>query len=119
MVQLLVRFSRWLFRTYGPRYATPEERAAYNFIRNLQEGIIVDKGLEVKARKEIGKSAMWLKKSDDNLLSSQNIWERLRLGLLVTADLSSRLLVLRGDDPTILILRRCANAVFIFRLMDL
>ena len=114
VVKLVVQFSRWLFRTYGPRYATPEERAAYNFIRNLPAGMIVDKRREVKAGKEIGKSAMWLDKSDDNLLSPQDIWERLRLGLPLTEDLNSRLLVLRGDDPTVLIVRGCANAMFIF-----
>ena len=119
VVKLVVQFSRWFFRTYGPRYATPEERAAYNFIRNLPAGMIMDKRLEVKAKKEIGKSAMWLDKSDDNLLSPHYIWERLRLGLLLTEDLNSRLLVLRGDDPTVLIVRGCANAMFIFRLLDL
>ena len=58
--------------------------------------MIVDKRLEVKAGKEIGKFAMWLDKSDDNLLSYQDIWERLRLGLPLSEDLNSRLLVLRG-----------------------
>ena len=58
-MKLVVQFSRWFFRTYGPQYATSEERAAYNFIRNLPAGIIVDKRLEVMAGKEIGKSAMW------------------------------------------------------------
>ena len=95
VVKLVVQFFRWLFRTYGTRYATPEERAAYYFIRNLPAGMIVDKRLEVKAGKEIDKSAMWLDKSDDNLLSPQDIWERLRLGLPLTEDLNSRLLMLR------------------------
>ena len=65
----MVLFLRWLFRTYSTRYATPEERADYNFVRNLPEGMIVDKRLVVKACKEIGKSARWLDKSDDNMLS--------------------------------------------------
>ena len=93
VVKLVVPFSRWFFRTYGPRYATSEERAAYNFIRNLPAKMIVDKRLEVKAGKEIGKSAMWLDKSDDNLLFPQDFQERLRLGLPLTEDLNSRLLV--------------------------
>ena len=57
VVKLVVQFSRWLFRTYGTRYATLEQRAAYNFVRNLPAGMIVDKRLEVTASKEIGKSA--------------------------------------------------------------
>ena len=84
VVKLVVQSSRWLFRTYGPRYATPKERAAYNFIRILLAGIVVDKRFEVKAEKTIGKFAMWLDKFDGNLLSPQDIWERLRLSLPLT-----------------------------------
>ena len=62
---------------------------------------------------------MWLDKFEDNLLSPQDIWESLRLGLPFTEDLNSSLLVLRGDDPTVLIVRGCANAMFIFRLLVL
>ena len=36
---------------------------------------------------------MWFDKSDDNLLSAKDIWERLRLGLPFTEDLNARLLV--------------------------
>ena len=81
--------------------------------------MIVYKRLEVKAWKEIGKSAMCLNKSDNNLLSPQDIWKRLWLGLPLTEDLNSSLLVLRGDDPTVLMVGGCANAMFIFRLLDL
>ena len=61
---------------------------------------------------------MWLDKSDNNLLSLRDIWERLWLGLPLTEDLNSRLWVLRGD-PTVLIVKGCANVMFIFRLLDL
>ena len=80
--------------------------------------MIVDKRLEVKAGKEIGKSAMCLDKFDDNILSPQDIWERLRLGLPLTENLNSRLFALRRNDPTMLIVR-CANVMFIFRLLEL
>ena len=71
VMKLVVQFSRWFFITYGPRYATSEERVAYNFIQNLPAEMIMDKRLKVKAGKEIGKSAMWLDKSNYNLLSSR------------------------------------------------
>ena len=45
VVKLVVQFSRWLFRTYGPRYATSEKRAAYSVIQNLPAGIFLDKRL--------------------------------------------------------------------------
>ena len=54
VVKLVVQFSRWLFRTYGPRYETPEERAAYHFIRNLPAVMILEKRLDVKVGKKIG-----------------------------------------------------------------
>ena len=37
----------------------------------------------------------------------------------MTEDLNSRLRLLRGDDQTVLIMKKCANAMFIFRLTDL
>ena len=119
VAKLVIHVSRWRFRTYGPRYVTFEEQAAYNFIRNLSANMVVDKLFEVKAGKEIGKSSIWLDKSDENLLSPQDIWENFRLGLSLTVNLNSRLLVLQGDDSTVLLLRGCANAMFIIRLIDL
>ena len=95
-MKLIVQFPRWLFRAYGTRSATPEEKTAFNFVRNLPPGMIVDDRLEMTARK-IGKSAQWLDKSDDNLLSPQDIWDRIRPGLRVNEDIDSKLLVLRGD----------------------
>ena len=51
--------------------------------------------------------------------SRQDIWARLRLGLPVPEELNSKLLVLRGNDPTVLVVRECAHVMFIFRLFDL
>ena len=81
--------------------------------------MIVNKRLEVKAGKEIGKSVMWLNKSYDNMLSFQDILNCFQLSLPVTEELKSQLLVPQNGDPTVLISRMCANAMFIFRLLDL
>ena len=78
----------------------------------------MDGRLEKKARK-IGKTAEWLDKSDDNLLPPQDIWDRIRPGLRVNEEIDSKLLVLRGTNPTVLIAEGCANALFVFRLLDL
>ena len=67
-IKLIAQFPRWLFRAYGTLSATPEEKAVFNFIRNLPPGMIVNDRLKKKARK-IGKTAEWLDKSDDNLLT--------------------------------------------------
>ena len=69
--------------------------------------------------KNIGKSSMWLVKSDNNILSLQDIWIRLRLSLPITEEMNSKLLVRRIYDQTVMIVRGCANSMFIFRLIDL
>ena len=79
----------------------------------------MNKRLEVKAEKEIGKSARCLDTSDDNMLSPQDIWARLLQSLPVTKELNSKILVLRNGDLTMLVLKECANAMFIFRLLDM
>ena len=98
-IKLIAQFSRWLFQAYGTRSATPEEKAAFNFIRNLPPGMIVADRLEKKARK-IGKTAEWLDISDDNRLSPQDIWDQIRPGLRVNEEIDSKLLIVRGTNPT-------------------
>ena len=49
-IKLIAQFPRWLFRAYGTRSATPEKKAAFNFIRNLPPSMIVDDRLAKKAR---------------------------------------------------------------------
>lgn len=61
---------------------------------------------------------MWLNKSDDNMLSFQNIWNRVRLGLPVTEVLNSKLQVLLGYDLTMFIVIICANTMYIFCLIN-
>ena len=120
-MKLIIQFPQWLFQVYGTRNATPEERVAFNFVRNLPPSIITDDRLEKKARK-IGKFAEWLDKSDDNLLSPQNsedTYDQICPGLRVNEKIDSKLLVLRGNNTTVLIMEGCENALFIFRLLNL
>ena len=53
------------------------------------------------------------------MLTPQNIWDRIRSGLRVNEEIVSKLLVLRNTNPTVLIAKKCANALFVFRLLDL
>ena len=80
--------------------------------------MIMDDRLEKKAR-NIGKTAEWLDKTDDNLLTPQDIWDRIRPGLRVNEEIDSKLLVLRGTNPTVLIAEGCANALFVYLLLNL
>lgn len=80
--------------------------------------MIVDDRLDKKARK-IGNTAEWFDGSDGNLLTPQDIWDLIRPCLQVNEEIDSKLLVLRGTNPTVLIAERCANALFIFRLLNL
>ena len=53
------------------------------------------------------------------MLSPQESWNSLRLNLPVTDVLNSKLLILRGDNSTVLIVRGCANVMFIFIFINL
>ena len=80
--------------------------------------MIVDDRLEKKAR-NIGNTAEWINKSDDNLLTPQNIWDRIRPGMRVNKKIDLKLLILRNTNPTVLIAEKCANSLLVFCLLDL
>ena len=92
--KLIAKWPRWLFRAYGPRFATPEERATANFVCSLQEGLMDSKRVEYKIKDGIGKSAKWLDDNKDHLLSPQDIWNRIRVELNISDELNLKIAVL-------------------------
>jgi hypothetical protein len=116
--KLIAKWPRWLFRAYGPRFATPEERATANFVRSLKQDILDFKRVEQRIRESIGKSSKWLDDSRDHLLSPQDIWNRIRIDLNISDDLNLKILVIRGTDPSVIIAEGLSNAILVFRLIN-
>ena len=116
--KLIVKWPRWLFRAYGPRFATPEERAAFNFIQSLQIGLVDSKRVDTKLKDSIGRPSKWLDASADHLLSPQDLWNRIRIDLNICDLFCSKVVVLRGTDPSVIIAEGLANAILVFRLIN-
>ena len=116
--KLIVKWPRWLFRAYGPRFATPEEKATANFVRSLREGLLDFKRVETKIKDSIGKSAKWLDDNKDHLLSPQDIWNRIRIELNISDELNLKVAVLRGTDPSVIIAEGLSNAILIYRFIN-
>ena len=116
--KLVVKWPRWLFRAYGPRFATPEEKATFNFVRSLRVGLLDFKRIETKVKDTVGKSSKWLDDDRDHLLSPQDVWNRIRIELNISDEFNQKVVVLRGSDPTVIITEGLANGILLYRLIN-
>ena len=116
--KLFANFHRYLWKCYGPRIATPEEKAAYNLMAHLPRDLVPIKNLVTKARKEIGETADFLEASDDNQLLPRDIWTRLVRELDGLDDFEHRLLALEGRDITAIVCSGLPNACAVYKLIN-
>jgi hypothetical protein len=116
--KFIILWPKWFYRSYGTRWATPEERANFNFIRDLKAGLVDQDRLEARAKDIIGRTAKWLDSDKDRFLSPRDLWNRLRADLGISDLLDAEVLLLQGNDPTVLITQGLANALLVFRLLD-
>ena len=117
--RLVAVFDGDLLKTYGPRLATPEERAAFNLMAHVDPDLMPPSRLKEKASKIIGETAEWLDASDDNRVTVNSIWKaRLLRELDGLQGLDSSLLRIEGDEPTAIEAHNLPNACAIFDLIN-
>ena len=116
--KIIVKFNPMLWKCLGTRWASPTERAMYNFMATLPQDIMPLERLREKARKDIGESTEFLEGPGDNRLEPGDIWRRMMKELDGLAGINEALHQLEGHRRTAIVASGLPNACAILRLMN-
>ena len=118
--RLVAAFDGDLLKTYGPRFATPEVKAAFNLMSHIEPSELIPTArLKEKASKMIGETAEWLDASDDNRVTVYSIWKaRLLRELDGLQGFDASLMRIEGEDPTAIDTHNLPNACAFFDLIN-
>ena len=116
--KVLADFPRALWQTNGIRIASPAEQAAFNFIANLPEDVILPDRLREKTSKDIGESTVFLESHAENQLTMRDIWTRLLRELDCLEGSDQVILELDGRKFTAIISSGLPNACAVFKFIN-